>query len=52
MWIDWLKLPYGKHHFEFIEDAGEIIKAGEVLKSYADTNFLLEPIDNPEILRK
>jgi hypothetical protein len=40
----------GKHHFEMLEDAGEIIKAGEIVKAYAKSEFLLEPIDNPEIL--
>ena len=42
----------GRHHFEVLVDTGERIKSGEVVKAYADTEFLLEPIENPEILRK
>jgi hypothetical protein len=39
----------GKHHFELIEDVGNC-NSGDIIKAYAKTDFLIEPIDNPDIL--
>lgn len=41
----------GKHHFELLEDSSGISAAGDIIKAYAKTDFLIEPIYKPEILR-
>jgi hypothetical protein len=42
----------GRHHFKLLKDVGEITKSGEIIMAYANSEFLLKPIENVEILRK